>query len=487
MPRIAQQTKRLLQRHETATNLARAVYRSYLAILREGLVLTRVVPRIVRSRLLGSRSDWKKSLPVQTPSHFAIGWGTAPFHIDLARQWCISQNLPYGEGADAFYLPPITWSRSPLASFQRLYPADCGLKISREAGGCSNLYLTPREGRASTQRRFSYSHHQQILVLNLLYSMGVGPRLFDLVELIDGTDVVWTAYVVEHFEGGPPSSATYDRIIGKLKDLAAAKLICLIGPHGWRADDFRKPDCNGNLIEKPDGRAAYIDIHNFVLDRYDQHLEALARRVAATSHFGGRSCLLGGLEGEFLYQEIPGTDLPAKRSPSERMLTYDKLAQDAGITFRNSVVFDVGCNLGLMGAEYLRREARWLHGWDMPEMVSAAEAVLLSTGCTRFSLTPGRLSGQSLLFDSLPAHIKDTDRQAGIVNYLAIRGHVGWMSALKGLPWRYMIYEGHQNDEDLDAHLPGLAALVPIRVLARGTVEDANTKRRDAAIIERLE
>jgi hypothetical protein len=337
------------------------------------------------------------------------------------------------------------------------------------------------------QRQLSYCHRKQLLTFNLLYLEGVAPRLYDLIEIVDSRGQLWTAYVVEHIEAGGPSDAEYDRIIGKLKSLADQGLITLINSELWNVDNFRRPDCAGNLIVSANGRAAYVDIHNFILYRYEDYLCQLARSVGAISHFGDRTHVLGGKSGSFLYQEIPGVDLPAKRSPRERMQTLDKLANQAGLDFSGKVIFDIGCNLGLMGAEYLRRGARWLQGWDLPHVVAAAEKVLLATGCTRFSLGGVHFSRLCDLTSGLPAHLQDVRPQDGIVNYLAVRGHVGWLEGLKALPWRYMIYEGHQDDTDLEGYVGELNLLCPVKLRAWERAADGNSRPRDVAIIERLE
>ena len=485
MSKLVTEIKGRLAHAPLAFSVASSVYRTAMAVRREAAALFTVAPRVLARRLSGASKAWQDALPVQAPLRIPFEWPESSFSADSLKELCEKRGLPVFSGHDAVYLPPRTWAQTALAFLQDKYPANCGLKIARRSGSSEQPYLRPRKGR-SVQRWLSFPHTKQTLTFNFLYLQKVAPRLFDLIELAAPDGELWTAYVVEHAAGRKPDNETYDKVVGRLKALEAEDLIRLVNPEAWNVDDFRKPDCAGNLLLSQDGRGVYVDIHNFILHRYDKYLHEMGKSAAATSHFGGRSFVLGGRDGHYLYQEIPGVALPAKRSPADRMKIYDRMMESCGLDFRDKVIFDIGCNMGLMGAEYLRRQAAWLHGWDLPEMVSATERVLLAIGCTRFSLTPARLSKTTDLTRDLPPHLKAIAPERGLVNYLAIRGHVGWLDALGRLPWKYMLYEGHQDDTGLDGYIQQLAQIVPVKVAAAERVCDAHSRPRDVAIIERL-
>lgn len=295
----------------------------------------------------------------------------------------------------------------------------------------AGLKIARHAGNADAASANGVSHRFHTLSLNHQHLHGGGPRLYDLIEIRDGAKITWTAYVIE--------------------DAAAIPA----------ADDS-------------------------VLENYERYLRDLAANVADISHFGGRMRVLGGRSGCFLYQEIPGLDRPAKRSPRVRLQAWDPLLQRAHVSIEGKVVFDIGCNLGLMGAEYLRRNARWVHGWDQPDVVKAARQVLLSVGCTRFSLTGGRLDQATDLFSQLPDHLKTLDREDAVLSYLSVREHVGWLPGLSKLPWRYMLYEGHPEDRQIDTYIAELNERIPIRLLTTDRVSDGLTGTCDIALIERL-
>lgn len=295
----------------------------------------------------------------------------------------------------------------------------------------AGLAIARQAGNADANSAGGVSHRFHTLSLNYRHLSGGGPRLYDLIEIRDGAKVTWTAYVIEDAPAIPD------------------------------ADDS-------------------------VLENYETYLRDLATNVAGISHFGGRMRVLGGRSGCFLYQEIPSLDRPAKRSPRARLQAWDPLLQRAHVSIEGKVIFDVGCNLGLMGAEYLRRGARWVHGWDQPDVVKAARQVLLSVGCTRFSLTGGRLNQETDLFSQLPEHLQTLSREDAVLSYLSVRDHVGWLAGLSRLPWRYMLYEGHPDDRQIETYIAELNEHIPVRLLTTDRVSDGLTGTCDIALIERL-
>jgi hypothetical protein len=480
--------KSVLIRYPALFRAVRSSYITYAALQRELFALIRFAPRLI-AKGLGSvhdRTAWQRELPVQKALRVDAGAITLTLNPQQIKAWCNARRLPFSEGGDAIYLPPETWRATPLAPVLPDYPANAGLKIAQQAGNVDAYYVTPRTGRAVAQK-LTFSHRLQTLTFNYLHLHDVAPRLYDLIEIRDGSKVVWTGYVVEHVTPSPLQPGDCEGMVERLRSLERNGPLKLVSGAGWSGIDFEPPNCNGNLLrDAASGRPVYVDVHNFILEGYDGHLRGLATAVTESSHFGGRSRFLGGKEGSFLYQEIPGLDRPAKRSPRVRLQAWDPLLQRADVSIEGKVVFDIGCNLGLMGAEYLRRGARWLHGWDQPEVVAAARKVLLSIGCTRFSFTGGTLCQDTDLSAGLPVHLQSVGNDGAILSYLAVRGHIGWLPALSTLPWRYMLYEGHQEDGELETHIAELNTRIPVRMLTTDRVSDGVSAPRDIALIERL-
>jgi hypothetical protein len=71
------------------------------------------------------------------------------------------------------------------------------------------------------------------------------------------------------------------------------------------------------------------------------------------------------------------------------------------------------------------------------------------------------------------------------VSYLAVRGHINWLDALKQIPWAFMIYEGHEGETTAQSlrYLDEFKKTVPFRIAAQGEYADGDSERRTIAIL----
>jgi hypothetical protein len=475
--------KAVLIQYPALFRAVRSSYIAYAGLQREIFALFHFAPQLIGLRSSHNDKAWQDALPVQQPLRVDAGAVTPTLNPQQIKAWCNARHLPFVEGSDAIYLPPETWRSTPLAPMLPQYPADAGLRIVQHAGNSNASHAAPKNSPGAQD--IDTSHQLQTLTLNYLHLQGIAPRLYDLMEIRDGSKVTWTAYAVEHMAASPLQPGDCEAIVNQLRALEQNGPLKLAKGAEWGDACFQPPGCNGNVLRDGE-RIIFVDAHNFVLEGYGNYLRELAASVKELSHFGGRSRVLGGKTGSFLYQEFPGLDQPAKRSPRARLQAWEPLLARAGISIDDKIVFDVGCNLGLMGAEYLRRGVRWIHGWDRPEVVQAAHKVLLSVGCTRFSLTGGMLTSDTDLLAQLPDHLKAIGNDNGILSYLSVRDHIGWLPGLAALPWRYMLYEGHQDDRQIETYIAELNARIPVRLLTTDRVSDGVVGTHDIALIERL-
>lgn len=448
-------------------------------VLIEYKVLRQLRPGMLLRAVTGRHTAWQAVLPLQRAPRLALPAGAAA-SPDLAG-WLRTQGVATRDGAHAVYLTPEAWRQGPLAALAARYPADAGLKVMRNPGGLDAPYLHG-EGHSALQHATLHGHRHLSLVANLLQRLGLGPRLYDLVELTAG-DLAWAAYVVADVPGGPVSAAECEAGLGKLRAVTSEGTLALVAPGGFDHLDFTPPGCNGNALADAAGRFQYVDFQNFTLGRYDAELRKIAEEAAAASHFGDRSILRGGA---YLYQSVPGLDLPAKRDVARRIPSLSGLLAAAGGTVADRVVLDIGCNVGMMLGQYLALGARWCHGWDRAHVVPHTDRLLSALGCTRYSLTGGDLDPGRDLADDLPPHLR-AGLSGCLVSYLAVRGHIGWLPALARLPWGFLIYEGHEGEDEAATRrfIAEFQASVPCELTGLAQYRDGDSDPRMIGLLRR--
>jgi hypothetical protein len=433
-------------------------------------------------KAIGTPHTWQDVLPVQSARRISIPdlelTNLAAFLDELTNQ-----KLPYSTGGHAVYLPPQAVENTAFGVLSNYYPANTGLKIVKHPGGLSeSVYVYKNEGESRLHLRLIHNIRHLTLVANLLHVHDVGPRLHDLVELDCGGHV-WTAFVTEHVENPISSMEECEKGIKTIRELEQKGLVRVILPAGFDDAEFRCPDCSGNAFMTDNGKFRYIDFQNFALTGYGEYLKTVALEAAEASHFGDKSIIRGG---RYLYQSVPGLNLPGKRDIEVRMKALNALLHEAGVSVQNRLVLDVGCNVGMMMAQYLKLGAAWCHGWDQEVVVPHTERLLYALGCTRFSTTGGMITKSIRLAENLPAHVKP-HLEGCAISYLAIRGHIDWLDVLGEIPWAFMIYEGHEGEttEQSMKYLEDFNKRVPFQIAAQGEYADGDSEPRTVAILIR--
>jgi len=168
------------------------------------------------------------------------------------------------------------------------------------------------------------------------------------------------------------------------------------------------------------------------------------------------------------------------------MTTLQLLLRNAGVSVQDRLVLDVGCNIGMMMAEYLRLGAKWCHGWDRDFTIPHTEKILLALGCTRFSVTGGDIYQSRALEEDLPPFAKPM-LDGCAISYLAIRGHIGWLDALKRIPWSFLVYEGHEGESaaDFENYLSEFRASQKFELGPVSSYVDGDSDKRTVAILLR--
>ena len=464
-------SKSLLASNPRAYKLVEIVYENALFIhhaLREGLW-----------RLLARRHGVKG---VQRTLTRETGLPDAGFPAQVV-DWLRRQNINVREGAHTFYVPPQANIKQVLGDVSAGYPSGCGFKILKDF-------------RAPVEARYLFKHRRtlpllgkligtpkdQLLAANYLYAIGLGPRVWDLTCWHAG-ERDYTVFVLDHVEGRSPTTTECAAFRKELAGFCDTSQLRVLIPQ-WRENgDFQPPDCNGNLIySSATGRTQYIDFQNFGLRNPSAWSGDILKRAKGAFHFGTSKRLRGG---KYLYQSVPGICRVARRNTAKRWAVIRGALRDSGIDTNGRVVLDVGCNAGMMIHCALADGAAWAHGWDLPEVVGSTGELLLSLGATRFSLTGATLNTDYRIEDDLPEHLRDRLGEA-VVFYLAVRKHLGLLESLSRIPWRALVYEGHQWEQSSEVpHFLSPLLTDGVEISAASSISDGDCGSRPLLVLKR--
>jgi hypothetical protein len=399
--------------------------------------------------------------------------------LDALHELASAAGQPPKSGGHSLYFVPATLQHPLLREFFAIYPAGVGLKVLRNTGSPEVANFLTAGSHSSLRNRVigRLDHHAR--AANYLWTRGLAPRIWDVVEL-RFVRATHSALVVENVEGTPASPQAQNEFLASLATTLALGVVD-IAVEDWKSHyDFIGKGLEGNLVVAGE-RACYVDTQNFFLVSPSAWTEEIIGRAANTLHFGDRR------HGErLLYQSIPGLTGRAKRDVASRFVRYQDELSRRSLELRGRIVMDVGCNSGMMMHAALTAGAEWAFGWDRPQVAPLARELLLSLGMTRFDVTGKQLSAEIALRSDVPDRFRPSMPEA-LIFYLAIHGHIGVNEDLFGGPWRAAVLEGHQGEtsEDRDrviGRIRSLAGEIDVNVFEIG---DADSLPRWAAIAVR--
>jgi hypothetical protein len=437
----------------------------------------------VSGRLWQGRNDAKLGQYLGRQSVLAysteldLGQGVEGLRADFHHR-----NIPFTEGGWTFYLPPSSARDAAFPGLADQFPGTIGLKILKDLRDPKHAVYTPHEANpapgAALLRKMTPTPIALVRVANALTQAGLGVGVHDIVQL-NTAGASATAYVVDHLSGGDPTRQHHAEFLDRLQRvLDHGELITAI-PSIKNALDFAAPDCNGNLILDGDGVPRYVDFQAFAFANERRTIAGVADRESQVTHFG-RSRL--HRPGKYLYQGIPGLS-PGKRDVPLRWATYGQMLEQSNVDLAGHVAIDVGCNAGLMLYEAVASGARWGLGWDMPDVAAAARRLLASFGVTRVTIIGGEISDTTDFVGGIPSHLRDAPC---ILFHLAVSDHVGFPPTLAAVPWTYMVYEGHA-DQDIQHARDELTAVdwLDADVIQSRLVGDGDSPARPVLLLKR--
>lgn len=402
---------------------------------------------------------------------------------DDFRHWLRINELRFLEGRWTFYLPPQKNFKGHFGFLADNYPPDAGLKILKDfrcptRARYTNHKQQPVEG-ACLKRYMTHSLLSLLIVANYLYMHGLGVRVYDIIAL-KGVSQTLSCYVVQHIEGAEVKIEDYNVFMMNLKKVLSRGEITTVHESVEMMSDFTPPNCKNNLIRSTEyGKPLYVDFQGFLLNE-KKMMDSVIGEVKDTVHFGGVRFFRGGKK--YLYQSVPGLAV-GKRDTENRWHYFIEMLKEVQLSFLDRVIYDVGCNMGLMLYNALAAGAQWGIGWDLPAVVESAEKVLLSVGATRFDLIGEEISETTNFASRIPPRYKT--RRNGILFFLAVSKHIGFPKGIDDLPWEYMFYEGHadQNLETSIESLWNVSWIKKTQIVAQRYFADGDTRKRSVLLL----
>lgn len=390
------------------------------------------------------------------------------------------KRIHYIEGSYVYYIPPQnnSWLRKILQG----YPVSAALKVLKTSGTAENRLYSGLGGKPIALKLLGMNSYEMLYSCNYLNLLGVTPRIYDLAY-IKCNGKRYVTFVVQHISGDKPDRDECRRFLERIRELIHSKILSIISVKPWyKTKDFQYPDCTGNMMTDDSGAAYYVDFQNLSVNR-EKVIEDVIESARISSHFGSEYIVR---KGRYLYQSIPNFAIYGKRDTEIRWRAINDMLLNNDLELNEKVVFDVGCNIGMVMGACLTRGAFWCIGWDKPGVVSQTQKVLAILGYTRFTLLGVDLDEEHRFEEGIPTHLMNKlDRS--FLFFLSMRIHIGFPPRMFRLPWRYMVYEDHQREvERIDKHLSKINKIVPVRVLSRCSISDGDSSNRPLVLLERL-
>jgi hypothetical protein len=394
----------------------------------------------------------------------------------------------FNEGGNTIYVPPQPGLEQLFGGMVTFYPSDAGFKILKHFRPPKNASYVGHCGYGSQgdcyiRRILTGSVGDQIDSANVLHMFEIGPALYDVAEIVvDGT--VMTCFIVQHIDGVCPTAGDHTEFLKKLNSLINNGTLALVPPEGLKFIDFKSPDCNGNLIRSNEtGKLMYVDFQQFVLRNKKEMIKEIVSEARGVLHFGDSRLFR---REKYLYQSIPGISAVGKRDIDKRWSVIRNLLHDSGIEVAGRIVLDIGCNAGMMSSCALADGALWSIGWDLPDVVEKAKRLNAILGNTRLSFNAGKISETYPISEDIPERFRPLLGES-IVFYLAVWKHIGVISGLAEIPWKAVVFEGHEGDtfENLGDIFLRLQSEWHYTISVKSEIRDGDCGRRPIAVLVR--
>jgi len=410
-------------------------------------IFVRFLPMFVK-QAVRRRSSGEGAQGTFGDGQAVLNWSVNLPKLDSANhllEWLDLNGVQFQAGGHTIYVPPQEKLAQCFGDVVRFYPEASGFKILKNFGSATDVdYIHGHRG-VSVRRKLVGDLSQRLLAANYLLMHNIGPRVWDLSNW-HGSGNVLSVFVVEHVDGPEAESDDSAAFVEVLTEMVEKRVIKVLQPNWQESPDFSLPSCNHNLLySRPRERFVYVDFQDFGIPNWKAVIEALYDERKEAFHFGQGPFLRNQ---RYFHQSVPAA-AEGKRDTERRWRFLKSQLENHGISVRSRMVLDVGCNAGLILHAALREGALWGFGWDLPLAASNAKDLLLMLGTTRFTLTGAQLTEAYPLEEDIPHRFAAYLDEAAVF-YLSVSDQLGYLQSLYRMPWRVLVYEGHENQSVSD-------------------------------------
>jgi hypothetical protein len=401
--------------------------------------------------------------------------------------WLDDHAVHYIEGGFCIYIPPQELSWKLFGPILSAYPPDSGLKILKDLKPPAQAMYVSKAIRPNTTKASELATHRPmdlVRVANYMYHEGIGPRVYDLIEIQTPYNSL-SAYVIQHVVGTAPSVDEYTAFLNRLDQLSKDQLI---PPPGWKGVggrtrlDFRCPDCNGNLlIDKRTGDALYVDFQGFVIKDVRQYILGIVDEIRENVQFRTAQGTCGEND---LYQSILVLN-HGQQTVEPRWNLFKQTLERQGFPIEGAVVLDVGHSAGITIYAALTDGAAWAIGWDKPVVAATTRKLMFALGMTRFDVVGQDTFSDTDFLSFLPPNAKSAENV--VLFFRAMRKHDGLFHSIKNLPFKYMVYEGHRGEAvtDIENYLKDIANRWNLQIVDVVSYRDQGSRECPVVILRR--
>jgi O-antigen/teichoic acid export membrane protein len=432
--------KAYLRRHEMAYKTVEIIYDNVL-----------VFRHIIQNGFWGA-AGFRKGKFQKVSNHAPITWDVPFPRRDSPGEliaWLREQGIEVSEGGHTFYIPPQQRLTDLIPSIVNFYPPGTGFKVLKDFRHPARAsYLYNHRNTLIVLKRLLGTPQDRLVAANLMYSFGIGPRIWDLT-CWKSQGNTYSVFVVDHVSGECPTNQQYVSFLDHLRRLNVSTHLRILIPKWEENIDFMAPHCNKNLIYSDKlGRVQYIDFQNFGLSNPN----AWSQQIISNANRDLHNC--NGQEGK---EKSPNNFnrftaikyVPGNKNTVRGWTFITDVFRKSSISLSGRVVLDIGCNSGATLQSSLVAGAAWGIGWDSPDVVEHTGRLLLSLGATRFSLIGADLEGTYRLEDDIPECLRSR-LPAAVVFYHSSGEHFGVIESLCAIPWRILVYEGRDSESSGD-------------------------------------